>query len=336
MFGEYLKKYRIANNLTQSQAAAKLNLLGGDLSNIDTVTFSRWERGITKPTISRSIRVLREFSNNLEPYLSDLSRIQRKEISSRVRIEEFDMVMNSKYRSLNSLILRANYQAATPMKATPICECPIGSTRDSEAVNAILQFHEQTSDEFVTHGLNKIDFLDYCRRQRLIAYKYIDNSNGELIGHNVGAIFTPEIMLSELNNLNANYIDEIDLKKTTPYGENRRLAYYAISQHSLNERAFRLQLYREIKFLASHANITEYYAAVVLESSVQLLEKMGFSVVAYENKSETGAIKIGKNSYSKALMHIEMSQFFSQPEILNLLTKCEECLTPCSIKSPCC
>lgn len=336
MFGEYLKKYRIANKLTQNQAATKLNLLGGDLSNIDTVTLSRWERGTTKPTLSRSIRVLREFTNDLEPYLSGISQLQRQEITSKIRIDQFDILMEEKYHSLNSLISRANYQSVSMGEHNSVCECPLGQSNDNKTVNSVLLFHEQTSDENMKHGLSKIDFLNYCNEKRLVAYKYVDSITGELLGHNVGAIFTLEGMNSEIEVLGQKLIDEIDLRKTVSYNQNRKLAYFAASQHSLYERPFRLQLNREFRFLAKHANITDYYATVAINSSAEVLEKMGFSVVSYEKKSTSGAIKVGKHLYSKALMHIKTSQLFAQPEFLNLLTNCQTCSNPCSFSSKCC
>lgn len=336
VFGKYLKIYRLKNGLTQSQAVTKLNLLGGDLSNIDKVTLSRWERGTTKPTISRSIRVLREFTNDLEPYISELSREQRKEITSKNRIDQFDMLMNNKYHSLNNLISRVNYQSILNTEHNKVCECPIGGSNDNKTINSILQFHEQTTDEYVTHGLSKIDFLSYCNQKRFIAYKYVDSMTGELLAHNIGTIFTPESMNSEIEKLNRKSIDEIDLRKTVPYNTNRQLVYFAASQHSLYERPFRLQLNREFRFLVKHANITGYYATVAISSSAKILEKMGFSVVSCENKSATGAIKVGKHNYSKALMYISTDQLFAQPEFLNLLTRCQDCPTPCSVISQRC
>ncbi|PTQ06000.1 helix-turn-helix domain-containing protein [Vibrio sp. ZF 223] len=336
MFGEYLKKYRIANELTQSQAATKLNLLGGDLSNIDTVTLSRWERGTTKPTLSRSIRVLREFTNDLEPYLSKVSHLQHQDPSSKNRVAQFDSLMEEKYHSLNNLLARANYQSTSMIEHNPVCECPIGNSNDSETVNSVLLFHEQTSDEYMKHGLKKIDFLNYCNEKRFIAYKYVDSITGELLGHNVGAIFTLKGMSSEVEMLAQKSIDEIDFRKTVPYNQSRNLAYFAASQHSLYERPFRLQLNREFRFLANHANITDYYTTVAINSSAKVLEKMGLSVVSYEKKSTNGAIKIGKHNYSKALMHIKTSQLLAQPEFLNLLTGCQTCSNPCSTSSKGC
>ncbi|MFS1463018.1 helix-turn-helix domain-containing protein [Vibrio lentus] len=338
MFGEYLKKYRIENGLTQNQAATKLNLLGGDLSNIDTVTISRWERGTTKPTLSRSIRVLREFTNDLKPYLSEVSHLHQQELTSKNRIDQFDIMMEEKYHSLNNLIARANYQSASMIEHNAVCECPIKYPNDNDTVNSVLLFHEQTStsDNHIKHGLSKIDFLNYCEQKRFIAYKYVDSLTGELLGHKVGTIFTPEGIKSEIEMLDQKSIAAIDLRKTVPYNENRKLVYFATSQHSLYERPFRLQLNREFRFLAKHANITDYYTTVAISSSVEILKKMGFSVVSHETKSASGTIKIGKQSYARALMHIETSQLFAQPEFLNLLTNCQNCPNPCSVSSQCC
>ena len=336
VFGEYLKKYRIAHEMTQSQAATKLNLLGEDLSNIDTVTLSRWERGTTKPTLSRSIRVLREFTNDLEPYLSEVSRLQQQEITSKNRIDQFDILMEEKYHSLNNLIARANYQSSSMIEHNAVCECPIDQSNDNETINSVLLFHEQTSDDYLKHGLSKIDLLSYCNQKRFIAYKYVDSITGKLLGHNIGTIFTPEGMNSEIEILDRKSIDEIDFRKTVPYTQTRKLIYFATSQHSLYERPFRLQLNREFRFLAKRANITDYYTTVAINSSAEVLERMGFSVVSYEKKSANGAIKVGKHHYSKALMHIKTSQLFAQPEFLNLLTKCQTCSNPCSVSSKRC
>lgn len=330
LFGKYLKRYRVESGLTQAQAAIKLNLVGGDLANIDAVTFSRWERGTTKPTIARSIRVLREFTNNLEQYLSDLSREQKTLNPTKYRVDQFDLIMDQKYKSLNSLVNRASYKTLFTQPHNLICECPIGSQHDQKVIDDIHRFHTQTSSEYIMHGLQKIDLLDYCANNRVIAYKYVDSITHELLGHNIGAIFSHESFESEIQSLNEKSIDEIDLRKTTPYAPNKKLAYYAASQHSLYERPFRLQLHREFKYLAQRANITDYYATVAVKSSVDLLEKMGFSLVAYEEKSPTGVIKIGKSSYSRAIMHIETVHLFAQPEFLNLLTQCQDCPNSCS------
>lgn len=338
LFGKYLKKYRVENGLTQAQAAIKLNLIGGALANIDTVTFSRWERGTTKPTTTRSIRVLREFTNDLEPYLSELSREQKLQNSNQERVSQFDLIMDQKYSSLNSLVHRANYKTSLNQSHNLICECPICNTEhDQKVVDDIHRFHNQTSNDHVIHGLKKIDLLNYCVNNRLIAYKYVDSETSDLLGHNIGAIFNHEAFESEVEKLKDKSIDEIDLRRTTPYSSNKKLTYYAASQHSLYERPFRLQLYREFKYLAQRANITDYYTTVAVKSSVDLLEKMGFSLVAYEQKSPTGAIKLGKTSYSRAVMHVETVHLFAQPEYLNLLTQCKDCEHPCSKSlSNCC
>ncbi|MGR5335304.1 helix-turn-helix domain-containing protein [Vibrio gigantis] len=336
LFGKYLRRYRVENELTQAQAAIKLNLTGGDLANIDTVSLSRWERGTTKPTITRSIRVLREFTNNLEPYLTELSHEQMQLNPVQERINQFDDVMEEKYNSLNSLVHRANYKTSLSQPHNLICECPILSQCEQNVIQDIHNFHAQTSADNVIHGLQKIDLLDYCANNRLIAYKYVDSMTNNLLGHNIGAIFKSDSFESEVESLDKKTINEIDLRKTTPYTPNKKLIFYSASHHSLYKRPFRLQLHREFKYLAQRANITDYYTTVAVKSSVDLLKKMGFSFVAYEKRSPTGSIKIGKYNYSRAIMHIKTVDLLAQPEFMNLLTQCKFCASPCSISSTSC
>lgn len=329
LFGKYLKKYRIESGLTQTQTAAKLNLVGGDLSNIDAVTFSRWERGTTNPTIARSIRVLRELTNDLEGYLSELSHEQKSLKAIQERVNHFDLIMDKKYNSLNAMVNRADYKTSPVQSHNLICECPICHPSDQSVIDDILRFHTQTSAESVKHGLMYINLIEYQSANKVNAYKYIDSITHELLGHNIGVLFSHEAFESEINSLKEKTIDEIDLRKAASYNPKKKFVYYAVSQHSLYERPFRLQLHREFKYLARRANITDYYATVAVKSSVTLLEKMGFTLVAYEEKSPVGAIKIGKSTYSRAIMHIDTSQLFAQPEFLNLLTNCETCINPC-------
>ena len=100
MFGSYLKSIRTTLGLTQEQASIRLNLLGGDLANIDCVTFSRWERGITQPSLSRRVRVLRAFENNLLPYLCSLG----VDSSLKDDVEQFELSLKQRYQDAISIL----------------------------------------------------------------------------------------------------------------------------------------------------------------------------------------------------------------------------------------
>ena len=117
-------------------------------------------------------------------------------------------------------------------------------------------------------------------------------------------------------------IDSIDLGLTKGIKDKGVYSYYAISKHSKNEHVFRKQWHTEFTFLAQNAQIHHYYASVTLKSSVDVMLKMGFSVAAYEGENPVGAIKVGSKRYTRAIMYIETSELFTQPEFLYLLTCC--------------
>ena len=61
-FNEYLKSCRVNNDLTQEQLTHDLYTHDIDsFEGLETTTVSKWERGVTKPTITRQISILKYF-----------------------------------------------------------------------------------------------------------------------------------------------------------------------------------------------------------------------------------------------------------------------------------
>ncbi|MGR5445583.1 helix-turn-helix domain-containing protein [Vibrio jasicida] len=323
MFGNYLKSIRTALGLTQEQAAIKLNLKGGDLTNIDCVTFSRWERGITQPSLSRRVRVLRAFENNLYPYLCSLTDGQ----PLKDEIDKFELTLKQRYQDTTTIVSGIDYYNYRPTEHKEIIEKPLSPNNEQDFIVNLNNFHKQVISSDVIHNLSIIDLVEYHKDNRAFVYKYY--SDEELVGHNIGVFFTDSGIENEIQRIKVNKlpVDTIDLRHTKPLKEKGNFAYYAISQHSKNERVFRMQLHTEFTFLAHNANFHHYYTSVTLKSSVDIMLKMGFSVIAYEEESPVGAIRVGSRRYNRAIMYIETSELFSQPEFLYLLTRCGICRT---------
>lgn len=321
VFGSYLKAIRTTLGLTQEQASIRLNLLGGDLANIDCVTFSRWERGITQPSLSRRVRVLRAFENNLLPYLCSLGL----DSSLKDEVEQFELSLKQRYQDAMSIISGIDYNTPCPVEHNNIEEEELSQSNEQEFIHSLNNFHNQLRSLNIKHNLATIDLVEYQKDGRAIAYKYL--SRGELVGHNIGMFFTEPTLENEIDRVKKNRlpIDVIDLRLTKPLKDKGVYSYYAISQHSKNERVFRRQLHTEFTFLAQNAHIHHYYASVTLKSSVDVMLKMGFSVAAYEGENPVGAIKVGSKRYTRAIMYIETSELFTQPEFLYLLTCCGVC-----------
>ena len=133
MFGSYLKAIRTTLGLTQEQASIRLNLLGGDLANIDCVTFSRWERGITQPSLSRRVRVLRAFENNLLPYLCSLGL----DSSLKDEVEQFELSLKQRYQDAMSIISGIDYNTPCPVEHNNIEEEELSQSNAKETVRLV-------------------------------------------------------------------------------------------------------------------------------------------------------------------------------------------------------
>jgi hypothetical protein len=265
--------------------------------------------------------VLRAFENNLLPYLCNLGL----DTPLKDEVEQFELSLKQRYQDAMSIISGIDYKNAYPVVYDHIEEEELSQNNEQEFINSLNNFHNQLKSLNIKHSLATIDLVEYQKDNRAIAYKYL--SKGELVGHNIGMFFTVPTLENELDRTKKQRlpIDTIDLRLTKPLREKGVYSYYAISQHSKNERVFRKQLHTEFTFLAQNAHIHHYYASVTLKSSVDVMFKMGFSVAAYEGESPVGAIKVGAKRYTRAIMYIETSELFIQPEFLYLLTCCGVC-----------
>ncbi|NOH81001.1 helix-turn-helix transcriptional regulator [Vibrio sp. RE86] len=58
MFGEIIKEFRTKNGLSQTEFVDAVQRSNDDFNNLDVVTLSRWERGVTKPHLTRQNELL--------------------------------------------------------------------------------------------------------------------------------------------------------------------------------------------------------------------------------------------------------------------------------------
>ncbi len=75
-FNEYLKSCRERYHLTQEQLVQELYNTDDSFQGLDVGTLSRWERGMTRPSIRRQIEIVRHFqhySKNVFPCFDGLS-----------------------------------------------------------------------------------------------------------------------------------------------------------------------------------------------------------------------------------------------------------------------
>lgn len=78
-FWALLKKIRLSKGLTQSEL----------VTNLDIVTINWWERCATKPSVFKSIKVLRALTNDLTPYLMNLQNKSNDNVLKKIARERF-------------------------------------------------------------------------------------------------------------------------------------------------------------------------------------------------------------------------------------------------------
>ncbi len=77
-FNDYLRICREHQNLTQSELAAALCIYNQTFESLDTNTLSRWERGVSKPSLSKQTLLVHYFSESfgrIYPFIEQAERI---------------------------------------------------------------------------------------------------------------------------------------------------------------------------------------------------------------------------------------------------------------------
>ena len=67
-FNDYMKLCREVLNLTQESLEAELFACNDLFNGLDTNTYSRWERGTTKPPLSKQVEILAYFFEKLNTF----------------------------------------------------------------------------------------------------------------------------------------------------------------------------------------------------------------------------------------------------------------------------
>ena len=76
LFGKYLKLCREKYHLTQEKLVEHCYSFHDDFNGLDIGTLSRWERGITSPSIDKQIKmveIFQRYDNSVIPHFNTLS-----------------------------------------------------------------------------------------------------------------------------------------------------------------------------------------------------------------------------------------------------------------------
>lgn len=307
MFGDYLKELRLSLGLTQSELAVKLNLADQEFRSLDVVTLSRWERGKTKPTLAKCLRILR----CLQIDLSDFYELIPNPNETKLADEFIKLRFDNRMMELSLL----SYEAYQKPRISLVTELPLLLKHDDKILYKLKAFYKN-----VTHkpkGLFDINLYEYQQSKRAIFKRFTaqDNKADNLIGHSLSFIFESEYFDKAIHSKRF----DIDLSKSVSYKNTAKLSLFDYHRHSSSFEVFRCVFVSQYINLIRHSNIQRYYFFNPLPESEPILEQLGYKKIAFDIESNTGGFKLGARSFECCLYEIDAATLLSQPEIITLI-----------------
>ena len=304
MFGDYLKELRVSLGLTQSELAVKLNLADEEFRSVDVVTLSRWERGKTKPTLAKCLRILRCLQIDLSSFYDLIPNPNETKL-----LDEF---VQLRFNNRVTKLLSLNYEDPQEPQSALITEMPLLLKDDDKILCSLKAFYETAS--YIPKGLFDINLYDYQQNKRAIFKRFIKESE-QLVGHSLSFIFESDYF----DKVTHSKIVDIDLTKSVSYKNSTKLAVCNYNRYSSNFEVFRCMLVSQYINLIRHSNVQRYYFFNALPESGQILERLGFDKVAFDIESDTEGFKLGNRSFEHCLYEIDTATLLSQPEIITLI-----------------
>ncbi|MEZ9292452.1 helix-turn-helix transcriptional regulator [Vibrio lentus] len=200
-FSQYLQDFRKRTNLTQQEVLEHLISSDSSFSKLDLTTFSRWERGITTPKLSKQLLAARVLGSDIATLIDPETDAPDK------KKHLFDLVKN---RTLSP------YQANTQNFVTRHYSSLIN---EPEICRNLITFHS----DYLAMNMK----ADILQKSNLQLQAFLDSS-GSLIGHllyGFNTSDTPTKLLDPENLSECPFIETIELLNTP-------LNLYIVSSYS--------------------------------------------------------------------------------------------------------
>lgn len=306
MFGDLIKKIREEKGLTQKQMVAHMQLSSDEFSQVDYVTVSRWERGVTTPNPSRAVRILRCFLRDVTPFLESL------EIDDSINyVDEF---LVSRFESVGQRHLLASLNVELPNESTKISHDKLLKEVNDPLVKTIYSFHQSFNQDRL--DLFDIDLYLYQEEHKLHGYRLFSaHDKNDIMGFSIGFFFKSGVLQEETQDNSC----DVDLTLAAKYNDSSKFSIYLLSGNIASSALFTYLWKLRLDFLAKHSNVTEIYINIMQASVAELLLSLGFVIVSTKNETKYEGIKVGNRNYERCIMKLDTSVFLTRKEILSLM-----------------
>ena len=303
-FRDYLKQCRERNALTQEELVHALYSFNIEhFEGLDTTTVSKWERGVTKPSPSRQVAILKYFqslSGIALPCWDNYTSEEAEEIICKVGVQ--NLLGNSK-----ELVLKF------PQKMMLLNDLRVIQARNTENFDKYIEMNVELDKGFNHRftGLTAAHFKNWALHPSHTFYicEYKDQFFGlffilRLKPESFEKIIRLEIMERDLTNADFATYDEPG-------------SHYFLSFFALNEKAATMLFIRNLAHLIAHQKVIENVGvAYIMEDAAKLLKKMNFSHI------ETTTIHNGKELKTFAET---LPNFLASEETLKTVLSKQEC-----------
>ncbi|AUW05279.1 helix-turn-helix domain-containing protein [Vibrio campbellii] len=305
MFGDYLKQLRVQQGLTQRELATKLNLANPEFASVDSVTVSRWERNTTTPNTIKAIKVLRELTLDLKPFLLSIPSPEDETF--------LDDILYTRFRSQRALLMMSDYEELKPSEEIEITEETLFEDEVDAHLTRLKNFFLNADAHYP--GMIDLDFLTMHEEKKLIAKVYKDSASQKVRGHSISFLFRVE----DLDTCFSTPHQTLPFNLARAYSEARELALCCLSRYATSEQVFMILHPTLVDYIAQRSNITQLYYYAFDNQFTDYLVSLGAEKIAYDTPDKIGSVKIGKTAYRKCLLKVDTAVLLAQPSIISLL-----------------
>ncbi len=264
-FSNYLKSCRERNGLTQEQLVHALYSFDTKyFQGLDTSTFSKWERGITKPSTAKQTSVLRYFQQHTGKALPCWEHLTADEAEAQICETGMKNMLGSKSKEL---VMRF------PEKMTAAGDLVVKQLRNTEILDEVAQFNVDLDQGFNQRftGLDNEDFKAWALHPSntffVSTYK----------GHFFGLLFALRLKPEIFEKVMSLEIKEKDISFDDFATFDEPGCSYIISFFALNEKSASLLFIRYFAHLIANQDVTiEVGFATMIEDAIKLTRNMSF------------------------------------------------------------
>ncbi len=303
-FNEYLKSCRVNCNLTQEELTHELYSHDIDsFEGLETTTISKWERGVTKPKVTRQINILKYFQNltgDALPCFNDYAVEEAEELICKVGMQ--NLLGNSKELVLNF-----------PSAMIGSGDLHIYQLRNSDMIDEVIAINMDMDKDF-NHNTSKFTSNQFKEWALFPSNSFY---SCEYKGQFFGLLFTLRLKPEVFERIMEQEIDEKDLTVEDFASFKEMGCNHMISFFAMNEKAAAMLFIRYYAHLIANQKVI---AEVGLGTMMEDVKKFIRNMNLHHHGSKTVGEGLTIQTYRETL-----PIFLTSEEVVKMILSKQDC-----------